>query len=130
MLLTVIGSQTFDVVCSFLSPAKCSNKSYNEILTLIKSHFSLTPSEMVRWFHFSQCDQIPDEGILAYVAESHRLSENCNFGISVEYLRGSPAIRTPHKAKHNIGCCSRKSTCLLAGIHFPWKNTEKHRPPP
>ncbi|XP_039602220.1 uncharacterized protein LOC120524433 [Polypterus senegalus] len=57
-----------------------------EIVTLLKNHFAPTPSETVQRFHFNRRNQKLDESIAAYIAELRRLSENCNFGNSLDSL--------------------------------------------
>ncbi|XP_063285531.1 uncharacterized protein K02A2.6-like, partial [Pelobates fuscus] len=86
VLLSVIGSKTFDIVRSLISPAKPQDYSFEEILALLKHHLAPTPSETVRRFHFNRRNQKPGESIAAYIAGLRRLSENCNFGTSLESL--------------------------------------------
>ena len=43
VLLTVIGARVYDTLCSLLAPGKLQDKSFTELLEMLKEHFDLKP---------------------------------------------------------------------------------------
>ena len=62
------------------SPALPHEKSFDELATILQSHFQPKPLLIAERFHFHRRDQAADESIAEYVAELRRLSTNCEFG--------------------------------------------------
>uniref|UniRef100_A0A803JUZ6 Gypsy retrotransposon integrase-like protein 1 n=1 Tax=Xenopus tropicalis TaxID=8364 RepID=A0A803JUZ6_XENTR len=110
VLLSVIGSKTYEIVRSLVSPTKPSDCSFEEIIKQLKNHFAPTISETVKRFHFNRRSQQLDESIAAYIAELRRLAESCNFGSSLESLLRDrlvcgvrdAALQRRLLAKHNL----------------------------
>eukprot|EP00079_Xenopus_tropicalis_P023325 XP_012815654.2 PREDICTED: LOW QUALITY PROTEIN: uncharacterized protein K02A2.6-like [Xenopus tropicalis] len=98
VLPSVIGSKTYEIVRSLVSPTKPSDCSFEEIIKQLKNHFAPTISETVKRFH------------IAYIAELRRLAESCNFGSSLEPLLRDrlvcgfrdAALQRRLLAKHNL----------------------------
>ncbi len=80
VFLSVCGTRTFKIIRSLVSPATPEVPSLQDILTLLKSHFSPRPSEIYRRFCFHRRNQHADEGIAAYTSELRNLAQYCNFG--------------------------------------------------
>lgn len=80
VFLSVCGAQTFAIVCSLVSPLSPQDKTLEEILALLKGHFSPKPSEIYQRFQFHRRGQLLNEGISSYVAELRKLAQHCNFG--------------------------------------------------
>ena len=51
-----------------------------QIVDTLEKHFSPKPSEIVERYKFHRRNRKEDEGVVAYMAELHKLSEHCNFG--------------------------------------------------
>ncbi|XP_031747556.1 uncharacterized protein K02A2.6-like [Xenopus tropicalis] len=80
VLLTVCGPKTFAVIRSLTAPASPKTKTYEELLAMLKAHFSPTPSVIIQRFHFHKRNQRADETISTYIAELRHIAEHCQFG--------------------------------------------------
>ena len=88
ILLSVIGSETYSVVRNLCLPTKPANKTFKELLIILKEHFSPTPPETVQRFKFHTCCRKPEESVAEYMSDLRKLAENCNFGTTLnEMLR-------------------------------------------
>jgi len=52
-LLSVIGDSTYKLLSSLLYPDKPGGKSFDELVTVLKDHFSPVPSEIMKHFNFN-----------------------------------------------------------------------------
>ena len=59
------------------------DKSYNELLTLLKNHFNPAPSEIVQWFKFQSRSR---QTVAIFVAELRLIAQRSNFGNSLNKL--------------------------------------------
>ena len=84
VLLTVSGPATYKLIRNLSAPTKPSEKSYDELVALVKSHYTLKPSVIVQRFQFHSRTQKPGETVATFVAELRQLSEFCEFGASLE----------------------------------------------
>jgi len=80
VLLSAIGPKIYSLLRSLTSPALPHEKSFDELATILQSHFQPKPLLIAERFHFHRRDQAADESIAEYVAELRRLSTNCEFG--------------------------------------------------
>lgn len=79
-LLSSIGAQAYNTVRSLTAPVLPSTKSYDELCSLLSSHFCPPPLEIVERFKFHKRDQGVDESLSEFLASIKQLSEHCNFG--------------------------------------------------
>uniref|UniRef100_A0A5S6Q817 Reverse transcriptase domain-containing protein n=1 Tax=Trichuris muris TaxID=70415 RepID=A0A5S6Q817_TRIMR len=87
-LLTVIGSETYAILRSIISPAAPKSKTYQQLVATLRSHFIPQTSLIYRRFLFHKRIQRPDETISTYITELRQLAEECNFGATLtERLR-------------------------------------------
>ncbi len=84
VLLTVSGPATYKLIRSLAAPKKPAEKSFAELVALVKSHYSPKPSVIVQRFQFHSRMQQTGESVAAFVAELRQLSEFCEFGDSLE----------------------------------------------
>ena len=84
VLLTVIGSETYNLLRSLVSPEKPSEKSFTQIVNTLKSHLNPKPIVIAERFKFYSRGQLPGEAINAYVAELRKKTEYCEFGAFLE----------------------------------------------
>ena len=80
VLLTVSGPTTYKLIRNLSAPTKPSEKSYDELVALVNSHYTPKPSVIVQRFQFHSRTQKPGETVATFVAES----EFCEFGASLE----------------------------------------------
>lgn len=83
VLLTVIGGKTYSLLRTLTSPEKPADKTFNEIVAILKGHLSPKPLLIAERFRFHKRDQREDENIKTYVAEIKKLSEHCEFGTAL-----------------------------------------------
>lgn len=83
-LLSECGAPTFSIVKSLVAPQGISSKSYDEIVQVLKNHFSPKPAEIYERFKFQKRMQGAQEGVSAHVAALRSLAQTCNFGNTLE----------------------------------------------
>lgn len=69
---------------SLISPDKPKDKTYQQLVQLLKNHFDPKPSEIVQRFKFDSRNRKPDEAVMDYVAELRRLAQDCNYGDTLQ----------------------------------------------
>ena len=80
ILLSVIGDSTYKLLSSLLAPTKPGEKSFGDLVTILKNHFSPMPSEIMERFKFNTCFHKPGESIATYVSELRSIAKNSNYG--------------------------------------------------
>ena len=80
ILLSVLGSKTYTLLRNLCLPQKPAEKNYNELIQLLKTHYSPKPSETIQRYKFNTRQRKPEETIAIYMSELRKLAENCNFG--------------------------------------------------
>lgn len=79
-LLTVIGSAHYSLIRGLVAPALPKNKTFDELVGLLKKHYDPEPIIIAERFHFYQRSQKPSESITNYLANLRRLASRCEFG--------------------------------------------------
>lgn len=87
-LLTVVGATQYALIRGLVSPALPKDKTFDELVTLLKKHFDPQPIVIAERFHFYQRNQKSGETITNYLASLRKLASTCAFG---EFL--SEALR-------------------------------------
>ena len=59
-------------------------KTYDEIVEMLKTHFNPKPSPIIQRFRFNTRDRHAGESLAIYVAELRVLVEYCEFGTTIE----------------------------------------------
>ena len=83
ILLSVVGAQTYQLIRNLVAPGKPTEKSFGELVKLVKGHYQPTPSVIVQRFKFNSRAQLQGESIATFIAELRRLSEHCGYGESL-----------------------------------------------
>ena len=84
--LSVIRPRTFKLLRNLITPNKPGDKSYEELVKVLKDHFSLKQSEIVQRSKFYSRLRKPGENVSSYVAELHALVDHCSFGNSLDIM--------------------------------------------
>ena len=71
--LTVIGPGPNKFLCSLISRAKPTDKTYDEVVKKLTEHYSPTPLEVMQRFQFNSRSRKTEESVAAYMADLHRL---------------------------------------------------------
>ncbi|KAK7901534.1 hypothetical protein WMY93_018303 [Mugilogobius chulae] len=69
---------------NLLSPNKPKEKTYQQLVLLLKNHFDPKPSEIVQRYKFDSRSRKPNESVMDYVAELRRLAQDCNYGDTLQ----------------------------------------------
>ena len=79
VFLSVVGGSTYGMLRNLVAPASPKDKSFEEIVEVLKAHFEPKPIVIVERYHFHQREQAPGESVTVYVAELSRLASTCAF---------------------------------------------------
>ena len=80
ILLTVIGSETYNLLRNLLSPVKPADKTFTQLVDALKAHLNPTPIVIAERFKLYNRVQLPGESLNMYLAELRKMTEYCNFG--------------------------------------------------
>ena len=83
ILISVCGAETYQLLKSLLAPVKPAEKTFVQLVELMKNHLQPTPSVIVERFTFHSRSRRDGEAVAVYVAELRKLSEHCGFGDSL-----------------------------------------------
>ncbi|UYV85151.1 K02A2.6-like [Cordylochernes scorpioides] len=83
-LLTLMGSKTYGVLKNLCSPILPKDKTFDNLIDILKRHFSPKRSIVVERFIFFKRMQLKEESISDYFVEIKRLASSCNFGNFLE----------------------------------------------
>ena len=86
VLLADIGPSTYTLLSSLVSPEKPRDKSFDDLIALLKNHFNPEPSEIVERYKYHTRMREPKETVNDFVAELCALARHCNFGDSLNDL--------------------------------------------
>ena len=79
ILLSVCGACTYQLICNLTTLVTPSLKSYEDLVKLVREHYSPRWSEIVQRFKFSSCMCKQEESVSTFIAELRKLLEFCNF---------------------------------------------------
>ncbi|XP_047993843.1 uncharacterized protein LOC125241685 isoform X2 [Leguminivora glycinivorella] len=78
-LITVMGSEAYELMANLCSPDKPSTKKYDDLVAVMKKHLQPARSTMAERFKFRQRTQKSDETVAEYTAELKKLTKDCGF---------------------------------------------------
>ena len=80
ILISAIGGKAYKLMRNLISPAKSSDKSFEELVEVMKKHFCPPPSEIVQRYKFNSRSQQDGESVAVNVSEIRAIAQYCNFG--------------------------------------------------
>ena len=84
ILLTVIGGEAYTLLRSLTEPHSPSQKTYQQIVDILKNHLNPKPIVIAeRWKFYQRC-QNEGEALKDYLAELRRLSRHCKFEVFLD----------------------------------------------
>lgn len=83
-LLSVMGATTYGLLRNLIQPERPKDKSYKDIVDLLKSHFEPKPLLIPERVHFNHCIQRADEYLTEYAAELKQCAVSCEFGATLD----------------------------------------------
>uniref|UniRef100_A0AAR2J5F9 Retrotransposon gag domain-containing protein n=1 Tax=Pygocentrus nattereri TaxID=42514 RepID=A0AAR2J5F9_PYGNA len=84
ILFSVMGPKTYGLLRSLVAPVAPGTKTYEQVVTVLKDHFTPKPLVIAERFRFHKRNQGEGETVAQYVAVLKRLSEHCKFGAYLE----------------------------------------------
>ena len=85
ILLSVCGASTYQLIRNLVAPNKPTEKTFAEIVKLVKDHHTPPPAAMQRYTFNKRIQK--GESIAEFVAELRKLSEHCEFDNLEDMLR-------------------------------------------
>lgn len=79
VLLTKVGMETYKLIRDLCAPAKPKDKSFTQIVAIVKNHLNPKKNEVMERCKFQQAKQTPTESIADFIARLKELSLHCNF---------------------------------------------------
>ena len=79
ILLSEMGKTAYTLLRNFCAPVKPGDKTFAELIKLMRRHKHPQPSIIVERLKFHKRDRQPSESVAAYVSELGRLSVTCDF---------------------------------------------------
>ena len=83
-MLTVIGSETYSSQRNLLSPTKPSEKSFAQLVEVLKKHLNPKPIIIAERYKFYKRSQQTGESINQYLSELRKMTVYCEFGDFLE----------------------------------------------
>ena len=87
IFLSACGSRTFDLLRNLLQPAKPGEKSFDELVEVLKGHYAPRPSVITQRYKFNTRIRQQGESVSTYVAELKAIAEFCDFPNLEQMLR-------------------------------------------
>ena len=79
ILLSEMGKTAYTLLRNLCAPVKPGDKTFAELIKLMRRHQHPQPSIIVERLKFHKRDRQPSESVAAYVSELRRLSVTCDF---------------------------------------------------
>ena len=83
ILLSSCGAVVYKLFKSLTAPTKPSEKSLPDLIQIMKDHQEPKPNPIAERFKFNNRNRKPEETVSQYIAELRRLTEHCQYGISL-----------------------------------------------
>ena len=82
--LTSLGKKGYSLLRNLVAPAKPADKGYDDLVRVMKEHFTPKPAVIAERYRFHQRKQHEGETVAQYLAELRKLTEACEFKDSLE----------------------------------------------
>lgn len=83
-LVTLVGDRTYNLMCDLCAPDKPEDKSFTELVQILKNHLEPQRSQYAEREIFRQRRQKAGESIVEYLQQLKHLAATCNFGENLE----------------------------------------------
>lgn len=80
MFITLVGPEVYMTLRNLLAPRRPEEKSYQEVIAILRKHYSPVKSEISERFTFNKCNQKSNQTVSEYIVELRKLANSCNFG--------------------------------------------------
>ena len=127
LFLTVIGPELYQLMRSLTSPGKPTDKTFYELMTLVKEHLNPKPNIIVERYKFNSRIRKSGESVSMFVAELRHLSRNCQFNntgddmIRDRLVVGINNIGIQRKLLSEMDLTLRKAISIAIGMEMATK---------
>ncbi|CAH2075056.1 unnamed protein product, partial [Iphiclides podalirius] len=83
-LVTLVGAECYELMCDLCSPTQPEEKTFDELVRLVKEHLEPERSEIAERHLFRQRKQQQGESVHAYLQSLKHLAKSCNFKETLE----------------------------------------------
>ena len=80
VFLSVVGNKTYGLIKTLLHPLKPKDKTFTELIALVRNHLSPKPIVIAERYKFYTRKQRHNESVSQFMTEIKKLSETCEFG--------------------------------------------------
>ena len=81
-----MGHKAYKILRSIVAPNKLTDISFKNLVSVMTSRLSHSPSEIVERFCFNSQVRKQEETVADYIAKSRALSKYCNYGDMLELM--------------------------------------------
>ena len=82
--LSAVGGKTYALIRNLVAPTPPRDKSFDELVTVLRTHLEPKPLVIAERFAFHRRQQAKGETVAEYVAELRKLTKHCEFGAYLE----------------------------------------------
>ncbi len=104
ILLSACRAPTYKLIRNLVTPDKPTDRTFAQIVELVKNHFAPKPSVIVQRYRFNSRVRQQGESVATFVAELRRLTEHCEFGPSLATCSGTDSCAVSMTGERNVGC--------------------------
>ena len=84
VFLSAIGPKTYALLRNLTTPAAPAEKSFTQIVEILKGHYEPKPLVIAEHFNFHRRTQHARESVTNFAAELQRLTIHCEFGAHLD----------------------------------------------
>ena len=84
ILLSQVGASTYHLIKSLTAPSQPTEKTYAELVVLVRKHLEPSPTVTVQSHKFNMRVRKQGESVAEFLAALRGLSEHCEFGTAIQ----------------------------------------------
>ncbi len=117
-LLAAVGPATYSLLRNLVSPDKPGEKTYEQLVAVLRDHFKPTPSETVQRSRFHSRVRKPGETVATFVSELRSLAEFCNFNNTLDDMLRDRIVCGINNTKIQQRLLAEKTLTLAKAIEL------------
>ncbi|XP_045763671.1 uncharacterized protein K02A2.6-like [Maniola jurtina] len=130
-LVTLVGERTYNLMCDLCAPNKPEEKTFEELVTIVKNHLEPQRSIYVEREVFRQRKQKAGESILEFLQQLKHLATECKFGQNLEenlceqFLTGLQSTDIKARLLVETNLTYKKAVELALGLEAAEKHVDR-----